>query len=669
MALFKVFENSKELISLNLEEGHEYTIGRSEECDFTLPQHKGISRKHIRVFQHEGEWTAELLSKYGAIIADGEAVDAIILEPGGTFQIPPFSFQYDEDLAKKSEKESESFENSPQHQLQTIDENSEEDPSFSEKDNSPNDMEIGELEEHDLTAMVSTNVGNDDLIAYLKISYSGEAEEIIRLDGNHWVGGRDQNCEIFLNDGFISRNHFEITKTTTDYYIRSLKSLNNTTVNGEPLAADTDLQLTSGDIIEIQSIQVIFEIHDESFQDQLVGIDSSDDWKNQFNSPVHVNEQANLPYYGNFTDNGGVEQLKTYHGAQHSHFKRKKISTNTIRAIIAVLGLVLIIGILTSNKKEQISLASKQGGSKLSPEDQLLIKDAYSLARKHFFEHRYSLCLEQIGTIHRKVPFYEDSKGLAKLCTNAFELETIRRNSADQERKRKHNEALINDMTHRCQQQITNSTTVAQLKNCLSEAIEIDPLHPKITRLLDQVEQRDLVRKNRREIEAAKQVRIRAGKRLYQAAKNAFNANRWREAIGKYNNYLRSSYPDPGKLKTTARRELASAKTNFDRLSAGHFKKCRSQFEATNYKSAVASCNAVLKIVPSNIEAQETRDQSILLLEKKLRGIYENAVLEESYGETGAATKKWKKIMEEDIKGGKFYIRAKNKLKNVGAGI
>ncbi|MCB0420842.1 MAG: FHA domain-containing protein [Bdellovibrionales bacterium] len=668
MSQIKVFHNGALIGTLELRDGDEFYIGRAKENDFVLPNEKGISRKHLHVFQDNGEWAISSLSKFGNLTVEGQSAESFLLEDGIQFQVPPFSF-----LFELPKPEPEVVQETP-------------------KDKNRNSLVPGEPIGHqeleledssDVSGMEVTAAGNNDLTAFLKVSYSGGAREILRLEGNFWIAGRDSNCEIFLNDAFMSRNHFEITRTNDGFYIRDLNSRNTTHLNGEPLVPSKDAKLSSGDEITIQSISILFEVHNDNFEELSVPAPNA----LVPNSPTHSPHPtpasfaggAMIPHQQPYGYHPGMNVPMPYAqpgvpaveliGNQSDLKKQKK--TKMIRFAIIALIPLLLLGILMGEdkpKKENGKVDLSSQAKKLTKEQLAFVKDSLLLAQKHYVEHRYNLCLEQVANIHNLVPSYQNSKELQSLCGNQAELENIKKEQNRIKEVQRKNEAIIADVVEQCRLRLNEFQSLEQLQECLNEAKVIDPLHEKITALEDIIKQRDLLKQQQLQQKAAYDRSVSSGISLYNIAKETAAQQKWKEAIQKYENYLNSNYPDPKNLKSTARRELASVKTNFNKMIEGSLKGCKGNFQTEAFKQSILDCSAVLKIVPKHPDALKIKADATRSLNKMMKIIYEDANMEESFGNTPLATKKWRKIVDEDVKGGFYYQKAQSKLKKFGGG-
>ena len=92
MAEIIVKLHGEELNRLSLEPATEYIAGRSHDCDIVLPESRGISRRHIKFYEHNGIWIAEIISRFGSIISAGDTVESIQLYNACVFSIPPYEF-------------------------------------------------------------------------------------------------------------------------------------------------------------------------------------------------------------------------------------------------------------------------------------------------------------------------------------------------------------------------------------------------------------------------------------------------------------------------------------------------------------------------------------------------------------------------------------------------
>ena len=69
--------------------------------------------------------------------------------------------------------------------------------------------------------------------------------------------GRDEDCQIPIDDNFMSHRHARIFKEKDGYYIEDLDSTNGTFLNGNKLGEDA-VELLDGDRICIGQLEFVF---------------------------------------------------------------------------------------------------------------------------------------------------------------------------------------------------------------------------------------------------------------------------------------------------------------------------------------------------------------------------------------------------------------------------
>lgn len=87
MAKLVIRLHGKKFMTVDLVDGKQYFAGRDQNCEIPLNNQKGISRSHLKIFQKNEIWIAELVSRYGSLIFEGESAESIQLEKDSTFQV------------------------------------------------------------------------------------------------------------------------------------------------------------------------------------------------------------------------------------------------------------------------------------------------------------------------------------------------------------------------------------------------------------------------------------------------------------------------------------------------------------------------------------------------------------------------------------------------------
>ncbi len=74
--------------------------------------------------------------------------------------------------------------------------------------------------------------------------------------------GRDADCDIVLDDPFVSRRHAEIAWNGEAYELTDLRSRNGTRVNGRRIKARVALR--PGDVVTLGNATLVFQVSDET---------------------------------------------------------------------------------------------------------------------------------------------------------------------------------------------------------------------------------------------------------------------------------------------------------------------------------------------------------------------------------------------------------------------
>ncbi len=82
-------------------------------------------------------------------------------------------------------------------------------------------------------------------------------KKFYRISGEPVIVGRGKNCDITINDGFLSAEHFQIWSEDGIWYIGDMGSKNGTFLNGNKLKKVKTL--CDGDEISFGGLSVVFE--------------------------------------------------------------------------------------------------------------------------------------------------------------------------------------------------------------------------------------------------------------------------------------------------------------------------------------------------------------------------------------------------------------------------
>lgn len=88
--------------------------------------------------------------------------------------------------------------------------------------------------------------GDRPVLVFKDGEHSGKR---VTMQNETLIVGRDQDCDLVLDERQVSRQHIKIKHIENLYYVEDLNSKNGTWVNGVPLKGERTL--TDGDMIEI----------------------------------------------------------------------------------------------------------------------------------------------------------------------------------------------------------------------------------------------------------------------------------------------------------------------------------------------------------------------------------------------------------------------------------
>lgn len=695
MAKLKILIYGKQISDLQLNDQSTYIAGRNENCDIPLKPEVGISRQHFKISNTEGIWKLEALSKFGKLLKEGEEIETIDLNSGDSFSVPPYDFQFfNETVDSESVPPMQSDEN---FAPTTTDEN-----------------ESLEPLENPSTSLVPFNSqdefnGNEDATfiepqaegrPYIRfVDDQQNTKKVLRLEGNMWIGGRDPNCQIPIEDIKVSRKQFEIQEISNNFFIRDLGSVNGTHLNGNLVSTSESVQLKSGDLISVMNHNLYFEIRDPDFENRVNHIQpevlatppvvviadppsqqlisqtpSFPSNDTQVGKSIHQITYANQVNYPQAYTN--TNYPIEYPGAPDAQmiqpwYKQKKniIRMGMIGFVIILLSIVYLGGNKTKPPKVQptAQINPNDPFTKLKPEQQTLVKQTYQLAYNLYIQGKYELAASEIQKIHELIPSYEDSKEILERCAQAVE---IKKNLEEEERKRQQQleiEEKVRSTIADCKSKIGTFSTSAQMESCLAPAKELDPENSEIQNLVLEVSKKEAERQRLEAERKDTQQKILRAKSMYAQAEELKNSGNLLGAIAAYNRFINSSLPDPDGLKSQAQRQIQAIQSEINKKIRDVLSESKKAQDSGNFRQAYDILESGKKINPNDSEIPSQQKKIKLEVAKKMRPLYQEGVLEESVGNIEIAKEKWKQIIDKDIVNGEFYQKAYKKLKTYGA--
>jgi pSer/pThr/pTyr-binding forkhead associated (FHA) protein len=653
MATLSILRNMAEVYKIQLQPEKEYLAGRQDSCDIVLDEHAKISRQHFRMAFEGDSWKVHLISRYGELIYNGESTQEIELTEITQFSVGPYTFVYEPTVTSSVVDVNQIPEGQSSH-LPAVQHGS--------------SNRITSDEGHPVGYDEVTSPGDVQTIPYIRIKYSPEGQEdLLRLEGNLWVGGRDEQCEIHIDDPSASRRHFEIGQEHGKYFIADLNSSNGTSLNGEGLIPHQSTALNSGDKIEIRDIYIIFELRDPTFQSKLLSVPQNlliPSSNYSPTSPLNHNYPAvQFPETGILR----VPRPPTSRRDEARNLANKRKGPIRFFLMVTIIGL-LAFAVLYEDKPKPKPVVANSGSSfdKLSNEQKIFVKQSYELARSLYMQRKYEMARAQLQRLHKIIEIYEDSREIEKLVEQAFLLiqQKNEMDKAMEEQKRLRKE--IAGIIDHCRIQLRNSRSVGEAEDCLLPATVKDPTNPGIKSLIDMVAARQQADDERRQARANYEQLASAAREMFSRALNLHNSGKTEDALVVYRRLASSDLPNADNVKDKAKEKIETINAETQRKLSNAIRTAENAFQKQDDRAAIVAAGEALAIVEDNAKALDIRQEARKRLNKALKVIFEDSIIEEGFGEIEPAKDKWKKIMETDTVDGEYYMKAKSKLKKYG---
>lgn len=94
---------------------------------------------------------------------------------------------------------------------------------------------------------------------YLLANNGPQAGQRYELKGDKWILGRHPDCNIVIEVGAVSRNHCQVLREGSAYFVEDLGSRNGTFLNDDVEKVAGKRQLRAGDVIRVCEVNLTFE--------------------------------------------------------------------------------------------------------------------------------------------------------------------------------------------------------------------------------------------------------------------------------------------------------------------------------------------------------------------------------------------------------------------------
>ena len=640
MSRLKVSLHGKEIQTLELRADRQYSVGRGVDCDVRLDEHPGVSRLHFRLRAEATEsehsdrgqrWIAEITSKFGVLMRGGAPASEIALEGGDSFQVAPYDFQFISDEDREAST-----------------------PGVAPFENFAAERTFGGNED-------ATSIASIKVVPYVRIlAGPSNAEREIKLTGGPWIAGREESCDITLDDTKASRKQFEIAESTRGWTIKDLGSSNGTSLNGKTIPANELITLKSGDLISVHALSLVFEVRDSAFAHRAAAL-----------------APASVHYEAPGTERESQAPITPYASErQTAPWTDPHTSAKTNKKSLLVAAAVLVVAIawmLSSDNSKPAASNAPSGPTslfdKLLPSEKQRIENTYRLAQEFYIRKEYDMALAQIENIHKTLPppqGYQRSVELAESIAAAKraieEQESIRRQREELQRQ----EAEVSEVISRCRSVAARAIQGEEIRACLARALELRPENAVAQAMIEAVEQRRM----NREASLARQVTYRTaavrGRALFKKAEVLAAAGKRKEAILAYAAHIRSRFPDPDNLKEQSRENSKTLRAAIDTDARNYLDQAQRSLDKADYRSALESAIKAKGLDEDNERAAGIGARAKRELESQLSALYADSVVYESFGQLDSAKEKWRKILDMDRQHGDYWRKARNKLNSYG---
>lgn len=657
MARLLVKLRGEEISRITLESGVEYIAGRAGDAHIVLANERGISRHHLKFYERDGVWVAESLSKFVLIHSGGQSVEIVEMSEPTMFSVPPYEFYFEPQPDQSQPEEGKgSSDNLPAFYNP---------PAGGNRPVGDDTVAGFKLNNEATTAGVS------NLVPYIRISFPNTADdEVLKLEGHLWTAGRDPSCEIFIDSPHVSRKHFELARTNEGFFLTDLGSSNGTKLNGLRTPPHEPTRLDSGDELRVQNIVMLFEIRDTHFAHRIENLPVPA-FDPMFSAlpmqwEAHGADEATVIRAPKLEEIPSDWRKLRPHHIKHYNWKKNKVRS----ALIVLIPLLLILAVIPTKPKAPPRDPAANGQSvvfeTLSVENKAVVKDSFNLARNLYVQGKYELCLTELAKVHELIPQYENSKELQSFCEQGKELVHRQRDLERKERERAMIEQQITGYVDACKSRLSVNASVDETRQCLAEAMELDPEHALISEMIHTAQMHEEERKFMKAQKEATEAKTAKGVAQYRKAKALYEKGQLAKAVAAYEAFIASTYPNIETQKNTARREIASIKKELKVKVDTLYQKCKALGGSNKYKEAYLACDVAVKEDPNQSDAKTYRDSMLNELKKDMKSIYEDSVLEESLGNVDSAKEKWRKIMKEDLDFDEYTLKAKSKLQKYG---
>lgn len=234
-----VFHKGKKVFAYPLE-GTQTTIGRSQENDLILSGDQ-VSRVHALVKQDNGAYWLEDHSSHGTHVNGSRAEERTLLNHQDRIQILDWEL-----VVSSGDKQQQSKEETRRTQIAEL------------TKSMPEEALYSQVEFEESTGKVKTYFP-----LLLITDASGKLSRVI-MKKKSLVIGKASDCDIVLEDSYISSKHLQVSVTDRGFFVKDLNSTNGTWVNQ---AKVQEIYLDDGEKLRVGETEILVSLKQDQVED------------------------------------------------------------------------------------------------------------------------------------------------------------------------------------------------------------------------------------------------------------------------------------------------------------------------------------------------------------------------------------------------------------------
>ena len=438
------------------------------------------------------------------------------------------------------------------------------------------------------------------------------------------VVGRSQQCDLYIDDDKLSRNHFMIIKVDGRFEVKDLNSSNGLIVNGKKVKKAI---LTGNDKIVAGTTSIHFTLTREDLKHNKVNLES-----------VSINSQS----------------FEKRYNPKLPKFTRKSIITAASLSILAFALTWLIMGgeqearVITQSKQKQLKelLTAEQevSGTKLTEKDRLQAISFFKLAEYHFKAKNFGLAKKSMENYFAMVPNSVIAPAFIGTCEEALDNNTLADNKLDELEKEAEKRELIAKLLDQGSQAL-NRGEYDEAINIYSKVIEIDQYNnPAYDGML--TAQAEIAKQHQKLVESTELAQVPQAEIYTKEMEKAYKAQDFAKAYEIANRIIAMGQEESGRdsfIKAFRMKNTVVSVTN--RMFGHMIKEAGILARSDAEDEAIKVYQRVLAVFPYQTTAKSGLDSILKKRNEKAKLLYSTALVEASYPDVISSNSKLRAVM------------------------